>query len=118
EAPDRVRAASPVNGRILGVSVRDGDRVEAGALLAQLDPRDLEPRLARARAEVERERLRAGADREALAQEKRLLTLSEARLARFAKLAEARFTAEAQADQVREEVARARLAVTLREQAI
>src|SRR5690554_3846135 len=51
EAPDQVHAAAPINGRILRVSVRDGDRVDAGALLVQFDPRDLEPRLERARAE-------------------------------------------------------------------
>lgn len=118
EAPDRVHAAAPVSGRILNVSVRDGDMVEAGALLVQFDPRDLEPRLERARAEVERERLRVEHDRKALTQEARLLALSEARLARFIKLTESRFSAEAQADQVREEVARARLAVSQREQSL
>ena len=118
EAPDQVHAAAPINGRILRVSVRDGDRVDAGALLVQFDPRDLEPRLERARAEVEREQLRVEHDRKALAQETRLLALSETRLARFARLTESRFSAEAQADQVREEVARARLAVSQREQAL
>ena len=57
EAPDRVRAASPVGGRLLEVRVRDGDRVEAGTVLARMDPSDLEPRVAQAAAEVERERM-------------------------------------------------------------
>src|SRR5690606_11424857 len=38
EAPDRVRASAPVSGRILELEVRDGDFVEAGAVLARLDP--------------------------------------------------------------------------------
>ena len=44
EAPDRIRAAAPVGGRVLEIGVRDGDRVEPGTVLARLDPRDLEPR--------------------------------------------------------------------------
>jgi multidrug efflux pump subunit AcrA (membrane-fusion protein) len=68
EAPDRVRAAAPVVGRLLSVAVRDGDRVEAGALLARMDPRDLEPRLAQARAEVTKEQLKLEHDGAALKQ--------------------------------------------------
>jgi len=41
EAPDRIRAAAPVGGRVLELRVRDGDRVDAGAVLARMDPRDL-----------------------------------------------------------------------------
>lgn len=118
EAPDRVRASAPVSGRILDVKVRDGDFVEAGAVLAQLDPRDLQPRVEQARATVERERLRASADRAALEQERRLLELAQAKLARFEQLARQNFGSAATSDQAREEVARARLAVNQREQAV
>lgn len=118
EAPDRVRASAPVSGRILDVKVRDGDFVQAGAVLAQLDPRDLQPRVEQARAAVERERLRAGADRSALEQERTLLALAEAKLARFEQLARQNFGSAATSDQAREEVARARLAVNQREQAV
>lgn len=118
EAPDQVRAAAPVGGRILEVRVRDGDRVEAGAVLARLDPRDLQPRVAQARAEVERERIRHRADRAAIVQERTLLALAEAKQARFEKLKNARLGAESAFDQSREEVARVRLALAQREQAI
>lgn len=118
EAPDQVRAAAPVAGRVLEVSVRDGDRVSAGQVLARMDPRDLQPRLEQARADVDREGIRLRHDREALAQERALLKLSEAKLARFETLSSARLGAESAADQAREEVARARLAVSQREQAI
>lgn len=118
EAPDRVRASAPVSGRILELKVRDGDAVQAGAVLARLDPRDLQPRVAQARAAVERERLRAQSDRAALEQERALLALSEAKLARFEQLARQNFGSAATSDQAREEVARARLAVNQREQAI
>ena len=118
EAPDRVRAAAPVAGRLLTVAVRDGDRVEAGTLLACMDPRDLEPRLAQARAEVAKEELKLAHDREALKQERALLELAETALGRADKVQSQRLGTAADVDQAREQLARAHLAVTLREQAI
>lgn len=118
EAPDRVRASAPVSGRVLEVLVRDGERVAAGAVLARLDPRDLLPPLEQARAEVERESLRQRHDRAALQQERELLRLAQAKVERFEKLRSARLGAEITVDQAREEVARAQLAVTVREQAL
>ncbi|MBA4742753.1 MAG: efflux RND transporter periplasmic adaptor subunit [Azoarcus sp.] len=118
EAPDRVRASAPVAGRILTLAVRDGDFVEAGAVLAQLDPRDLQPRVERARADLEREVLRAEHDRRALVDERRLLELSKAKLARFERLTRENFGSAATTDQAREDVARARLAVNQREQSL
>ncbi len=118
EAPDRLRVAAPVAGRVLEVQVRDGAKVVAGAPLVRMDPRDLEPRVAQARAELERERVRARHDREAMVQEQKLLTLAETKLARFDTLTTARLGAQSVADQAREDVARARLALTQREQAV
>lgn len=118
EVPDRLHASAPVAGRVLKVLVRDGERVAAGAPLARMDPRDLQPRLQQARADVEREGIRARHDLAGLEQERMLLQLAEAKLARFEKLKNARLGAESAFDQAREEVARARLAVSQREQAI
>ena len=118
EAPDRVRAAAPVGGRVLEVTVRDGDRVAAGAVLARMDPRDLKPRVDQAAAELERERIRHRHDQEAIAQERTLLELAEAKLARFERLKNARLGAESAFDQAREDVARVRLSLTQRRQAI
>ncbi|MDX9884859.1 efflux RND transporter periplasmic adaptor subunit [Thauera sp.] len=118
EAPDRIRAAAPVGGRIVEVKVRDGDRVDAGAVLARMDPRDLEPRIAQATADVERERIRHRHDQEAIAQERTLLQLADAKLARFERLKNARLGAESSFDQAREEVARVRLSLSQRQQAI
>ena len=118
EAPDRVRAASPVAGRLLEVRVRDGERVAEGDLLARLDPRDLEPRLAQARADLEKERLKLVHDREALEQERDLLKLAEAALERADKVRAQNLGSASDVDQAREQLARARLAVTLREQSI
>ncbi len=118
EAPDQVRAAAPVGGRILELNARDGDRVTAGTVLARLDPRDLQPRLAQAQAEVERERIRQRFDLDAVRQEKTLLALAQAKVARFEKLKNARLGAESAFDQAREEAARVQLMLTQREQAI
>jgi multidrug efflux pump subunit AcrA (membrane-fusion protein) len=118
EAPDRVRAAAPVAGRLLGVWVRDGDRVSAGVTLARLDPRDLDPRLAQARAEVEKERLKERHDREALEQEREILRLAENAVARADKVQAQRYGSESSVDEARQQLARARLSVTLREQAL
>ena len=118
EAPDRIRAAAPIGGRIIEVKVRDGDQVEAGAVLARMDPRDLQPRIAQATADVERERIRHRHDQEAIAQERTLLQLAEAKLARFERLKNARLGAESAFDQAREEVARVRLSLSQRQQAI
>ncbi len=118
EAPDQVRAAASVGGRILELNVRDGDRVTAGTVLARLDPRDLQPRLAQAQADVEREHIRHRCDVHAVRQEKTLLALAEAKVARFEKLKDARLGAESAFDQAREEVARVQLMLSQREQAI
>src|SRR5690606_8517143 len=53
-----------------------------------------------------------------LEQERALLALAEAKLARFEQLARQNFGSAATSDQAREDVARARLAVTQREQAV
>lgn len=118
EAPDQLRAAAPVSGRILEVKVRDGDRVEAGAVLARMDPLDLQPRVDQAQADVDREEIRLASDRKAIEQEKILLGLAEAKQARLEKLKNARLGSESQFDQAREDVARIRLSLTLRQQAI
>ncbi len=118
EAPDRIRAAAPVSGRLLEVLVRDGDRVDAGTLLARLDPQDLEPRLAQARAELDKERLRLVHDREALDQERALLALAETAVGRADKVQSKKLGTASDVDQAREQLARARLSATLREQSI
>ncbi len=118
EAPDRVRAAAPVMGRLLEVLVRDGERAAKGTVLARLDPQDLEPRVAQARAELERERLKLSHDREALDQERALLDLAEAAVGRADKVKAQNLGSASDVDQAREQLARARLAVTLREQSI
>lgn len=118
EAPDRIRASMPVSGRVLDVLVRDGERVKAGQALARLDPRDLEPRLAQARADLEREMVRHKSDQAALTQERRLLALAEDGLKRAEQIQAQKLGSQATTDQAREQLSRARLTVTQREQAL
>ncbi len=118
EAPDRIRATAPFAGRLLEVRVRDGDAVESDTLLARLDPKDIEPRIAKARAEVERERLRHIHDRTALEQEREILRLAQIALDRAQSVQSKQLGSEASVDSAREQYARARLAVTLREQSL
>ncbi|MFB1488492.1 MULTISPECIES: efflux RND transporter periplasmic adaptor subunit [unclassified Thiocapsa] len=118
EAPDRVRAAAPVTGRLLDVMVRDGELVAKGAPLARIDPRDLQPRLMKARAEVEKEQLRLSHDGEALEQERELLRLAESGVSRADQVQTKKLGSAAEVDEARQQLARARLAVTLREQSI
>ena len=64
-----VQVAADVGGRILELLVAEGDRIEAGALVARLDTRDTELQLQRARAEraaadAQLRLLRAGAREE------------------------------------------------------
>jgi RND family efflux transporter MFP subunit len=118
EAPDRLQAAAPVAGRLLEVHVRDGDRVAAGELLARLDPRDLQPRLTRARADLEKERLKLSHDRQALEQEREILRLARLATERAETVQSKQLGSISSVDEAREQYARAQLAVTLREQSI
>ena len=53
EAIDTARAGSTVAGRVVSVSVQEGDRVRTGQMLAQLDDRQAQQRLDDARARLE-----------------------------------------------------------------
>ncbi len=118
EAPDRIRAAAPVAGRLLEVKVRDGELVTQGQLLARLDPADLEPNLAQARADLAKEELKRIHDQEALEQEQTVLALAEAAVGRAQKVQSQKLGTATDVDLAQEQLARARLAATLRRQSI
>lgn len=70
---DEIRLGSRVGGRVAAVHVREGERVEAGRVLVELEPFDLRERLAEAEAELaarqaEHDRLTAGFRAEEIAQ--------------------------------------------------
>jgi RND family efflux transporter MFP subunit len=57
EAAGEAALSFDVSGALISLDVKKGDRVEAGQLLASLDPRDFENTLAVARAEAEQARI-------------------------------------------------------------
>ena len=118
EAPDRVRIAAPVNGRVLKVLVRDGDVVQQGQALAELDARDLQPRVAQIKADIERENINLANDRAALKHEQQMEQLAQSSLQRNESIQAQKLGSQAATDTAREQLARAKLAVLQRQQAI
>jgi membrane fusion protein YbhG len=78
-----VQVAAPVGGRVIDIRVAEGDRIEAGAVVASLDTADSQLALARARAEREQadaqlRLLRAGARIEDIRQAEAQLATAQA----------------------------------------
>lgn len=125
ESPALTRAAAPGVGRVSRVLALEGQGVRRGQLLLELDPRDFEPRLAQARAQVqeleaamESERLRHAADLDQLDQERRLLEFAAADVERFERLKQENFYSQAAVDQGRQSLARQQINLRNRELAI
>ncbi|MEW5837462.1 MAG: efflux RND transporter periplasmic adaptor subunit [Pseudomonadota bacterium] len=118
ETPDRVKVAAPVSGRVLKVLVRDGDIVQAGQALAELDARDLQPRVAQIKADIERERINLSNDKAALQHEQQVEQIALQGLQRNESVQAQNLGSPAATDAAREQLARARLAVLQRKQAI
>ncbi len=122
ETPELLRAAAPADGRVATVEVREGQRIEPGQLLLSMDPRDFEPRVQQAQADVDdlqaqlkRERLQHAANEAALTHERELLELAERALKRARDLRERKLGSDAAVDQARQDWRRQLLAVTTRQ---
>jgi HlyD family secretion protein len=61
-----VKISSSIAGRLSTLSVEQGQKIQEGALIATLDATDLDARIRLAKAEVERQKTRVDAEREAL----------------------------------------------------
>jgi HlyD family secretion protein len=125
ESPEHTRAAAPGVGRVLHVHVREGQIVSPGHVLLELDPRDFQPRVDQARAEVDElqaaiasEKLRHQADLEQLAQERKLLEFAAADVARFEQLRLENFYSQSAVDQSRQNLARQQITLRSRELAV
>jgi RND family efflux transporter MFP subunit len=118
EAPDRVRIAAPVSGRVLKVLVRDGQAVQAGQALAQLDARDLQPRITQIQTDIQREKINLANDRAALQHEHQLEQLAQNSLQRNETIQSQKLGSQAATDTAREQLARSKLTVLQRQQAI
>ncbi len=124
-APERVSLVAPIAARVAERPVRDGQRVSEGTLLVALDDADLLPPLRQAEAEladleaqVANERLRHDNDRRALERERELLASANRQLERNRSLVERNMASQAELDNARDAVARARLNVTTLESAV
>jgi multidrug efflux pump subunit AcrA (membrane-fusion protein) len=125
ETPERLRAAASASAWVTEVRVNDGDLVEKGQVLVQLDARDFEPRIAQVEAEVadlqaqiESEENRFETDQLALEQERRLLQLARAGVERQQRLKTQRVGAEQALDEAKQSEAQQQLTVSQREMSI
>jgi biotin carboxyl carrier protein len=125
ESPEQTRLAAASSARVLRVKVREGDKVAAGEVLVELDPRDIAPRVAQAQGAVDEikaamasEQLRHRADLDQVAAEQRLLQLAREDVARFQRLRREGFYSQAAVDQGSANQARQEMALRSRELAI
>ncbi len=122
ESPDVFKAAAPGQGRVSAVHTSEGSRVKAGDLLVVLDEKDFEPAVTQARADVaeleaqiESENLRYASDKDALEEQKTLLELARAELARAERLEQRNLGSESALDQARQNVAQQQLSLSTRQ---
>ena len=122
ESPEQTKAAAPGTGRVLNVSVREGQAVQPGQRLLELDPRDFQPRVDQARGEVDElqaaigsEQLRHQADLDQLKQERQLLDFAAADVGRFEQLRKENFYSQSAVDQSRQNLARQQITLRSRE---
>jgi RND family efflux transporter MFP subunit len=115
---------APVTGEVVAVGpgYRDGSRVDAGAMLLQLDPFDYESALAEQRAErAEAEarlrelQARRRLEAEALERDRELLVLVERELERRQRLLDRGVASDQAVDDVRQELLRMRQTLAIRE---
>lgn len=97
-----VDVATKLAGRLTEVRVREGDRVEAGQIVAQIDTESLEAQLRQAQAELRRSRQESEHASAVVAQRESELELSRRELRRLQRLAsQSQYVAEESVDQAR-----------------
>ena len=109
---ETVDVATKFSGRLKHVFVQEGDMVEAGQVLAQLDTAELEAQLAEAKAAVVQAEQQKGQAEALLVQRKSELELAEIEYQRSTTLAEGGFTPVEQVDQRRTVLATAKAAIS------
>ncbi|MBB5321021.1 efflux RND transporter periplasmic adaptor subunit [Marinobacter oulmenensis] len=124
-APDLQTVTATLAGQIDALPVSEGDRVKRGDLLVALDTVDIEPVLARARADVadlqaqiDSERVRYRNDQRALESEQSILANARRQFRRIESLAERDMASEGEREAATDAFARAELTVTTRQRAI
>ena len=125
EAPTLLQSAAPGAGLVSEVNVREGQRVQKGDVLLVLDARDFAPAVEQARADVldleaqlvEMD-LRSQSDREALAEERRMLALAHNAVERAKKLKRQNLGSESTMEDALQALGKQQLAVTTRKLAV
>lgn len=106
-------AVGPIQaGRLLSVRVDQGDRVQAGQLLAELDPVDLSQRAEAASSAAARSRQAAQAAQSQVAEAESRVRLAQANSERYQALYQQNFVAKEMADSRRHEAAAAEAALS------
>lgn len=124
-SPQNATLRAAIEGEIEAVPARDGQVVEAGALLVRIDPAETRLNLAQREAElreaeslIESERLRAQADRRSLTRERELLQIAQRGLDRARDLRGRELGSEAAVDDAQRSLEQARVALDARDQAV
>ena len=125
ESPANATLTASVSAEVATTPVLPGNRVSAGELLLQLDPREAQllldqhqAELARATASRESARLGHRSNLQTRELEGELVALAEQQLQRLERLRTDNMASQAQLDEARQNLARARLSLTNRELAV
>lgn len=117
-SPNLMKASAPGKSRVHRVLAKDGQRIQEGQLLLELDPRDFKPKvtqtaaqIAELEAEIISDKLRYASDKKAYKYENALLKLSQAGVHRATQMKEKNLGSAAALDEALENVQRQSLAV-------
>ncbi|MFN2381461.1 MAG: efflux RND transporter periplasmic adaptor subunit [Guyparkeria sp.] len=123
--PDRLSINAPLAARVAAVPVEDGQSVNRGERLVELDERDFEPALKRAQAnladleaQIRELRTQHESDREALALEREIVENAETALARNRDLRGRNLASQVDVDTARDALSQARLALNTRRERV
>jgi multidrug efflux pump subunit AcrA (membrane-fusion protein) len=121
----RPQITAALSAEVLAVHVAEGDTVQRGQLLVELDPRDAQVQLRQAQAELAQaeaarslELEQAAVDQHSLERERQLVHISEAELARLVRLRDKGVVSDTLLDQTKDKHQRALLNLRLREQSV
>ena len=125
ESPRTAMLTAAMTADVIEVAVREGEDISQGETLLLLDPRDLKLELTernadviQLQAQIDSENTRYQSDQRALQHEQTLLALSQQARERATTLKKRKLGSDSDLDQAKQDVARQRLALNTRRQAI
>jgi len=118
ESPDLYNASAPSFGRVLKINVKEGQKVNKGELLAQMDEADflpelkmVESKIASLDAQIKNEELKYQRDQKALKHQYALLQLGQKSLKRTRELHKNKMASQSESDEVKKLVLQQQLAI-------